>query len=96
MFELVQDLRWMGESSSTVCYYVVMCRRLTLECIIYYFLYSPCLVFVRFDAQLKRASYLKRDTLLAAAAIYKEMYGQEDGYALYIRGREGETKTIDS
>ncbi|GES85982.1 S-adenosyl-L-methionine-dependent methyltransferase [Rhizophagus clarus] len=45
MFELIQDLRSMGES----------------------------------NAVLARRSFLKRDTLLAASAIYKELYGNPDG-----------------
>ncbi|KAI9096644.1 S-adenosyl-L-methionine-dependent methyltransferase [Phlyctochytrium arcticum] len=45
MFELIQDLRAMGESNAIVA----------------------------------RKPYLSRDTLMAAGAIYKEIYGNEDG-----------------
>ncbi|KAM0793725.1 hypothetical protein ACM66B_001149 [Microbotryomycetes sp. NB124-2] len=45
MFELVEDLRWMGESNAVV----------------------------------NRRPTLRRDTLMAAASIYKELHGHEDG-----------------
>ncbi|CAG8456144.1 5750_t:CDS:10 [Acaulospora morrowiae] len=45
MFELIQDLRSMGESNAVIT----------------------------------RRSFLKRDTLIAAASIYKELYGKPDG-----------------
>ncbi|KAK4049618.1 hypothetical protein OIO90_005377 [Microbotryomycetes sp. JL221] len=45
MFELVEDLKWMGESNAVV----------------------------------NRRSKLSRDTLMAAASIYRELHGHEDG-----------------
>lgn len=45
IFELVEDLKWMGESNAVV----------------------------------SRRPHLRKDTLLAAAAIYEEMHGLEDG-----------------
>lgn len=61
MFELMEDLRDMGESNAVI-------DRLDVTAI----------ALISSDKSSRRVS-IKRDTLAAASAIYKELHGLEDG-----------------
>ncbi|KAJ3033895.1 hypothetical protein HDV00_005664 [Rhizophlyctis rosea] len=71
IYELMADLRSMGESNAIAARY---------DDKLYFHSYGANAVIAKnLNLAPTRKPYLKRDTLAAASAIYKEVYGDEDG-----------------